>query len=282
MTVVVNGHLVSRDGTRLFWQAWVPASPRAALALVHGLAEHSGRYDHIGRHLAARGLATYALDYRGHGKSGGRRVHVASFDEYVEDVLGLLALVGERHPPLPRFLMGHSQGGLIALLCVLRHPQGIRGAIVSAPLVAAHPAVQPAWPMRAAAAVLLRLAPAFLVANPVDSRILSHDRAVGEAYDRDPLVSHRVSSAWFAAMGRAQAEVRRRAAELAVPALVMSSGDDRLVDPDAVDAWARTAPAGRVDHARWDGLYHEMLNEPPPLVTPVFARIDQWLDAQLR
>jgi lysophospholipase len=248
------------------------------MAIVQGLAEHAGRYDEMGRHLAALGFAVYAVDYRGHGRSDGRRVHVSSFDEYVDDAAALVALVKDRHPALPGFVLGHSQGGLIALLLVLRQPEGQEGVIVSSPLLGVHPAAKPGRIMRALAAILQRVAPGLILPNPLDARILSHDAAVGEAYDRDPLVSHAVSAGWFAALGRAQEEARSGAARLRVPALVMSSGDDRLVDPGAAATWSAAAPAGLVDYVRWDGLFHEMFNEPPALRAPVLARIDAWLD----
>jgi alpha-beta hydrolase superfamily lysophospholipase len=277
-----QGRFVSKDGTSLFWRSWVPeAPPRAAIAIVHGLAEHAGRYDHVGRHLARRGCAVYAIDYRGHGQSAGRRVHVDAFDEYVDDVGSLVALVKEKHPALPCFLLGHSQGGLIALLFVLRRPETLAGAIVSAPLLGVHPAARPGAVMKALAALLLRVAPRLVMPNPLDARLLSHDPAVGQAYDRDPLVSHAVSAGWFAALKQAQAEARAAASRLRVPTLVMSSGDDRIVDPAAAAAFAAAAPAGLVDYVRWPGLYHEMLNEPEALRAPVIARIEAWLDARL-
>jgi acylglycerol lipase len=277
-----QGRLASKDGTSLFWRSWVPESPpRAAIAIVHGLAEHVGRYDHVGRHLALRGCAVYAVDYRGHGQSAGRRVHVDAFDEYVDDVGSLVALVKEKHPALSCFLLGHSQGGLITLLYVLRRPEGLAGAIVSAPLLGVHPAARPGLVMKALARLLLRLAPRLVVPNPLDAHLLSHDVAVGQAYDRDPLVSHAVSAGWFAALKQAQAEALAAASRLGVPTLVMSSGDDRIVDPEAAAAFAAAAPPGRVDYVRWPGLYHEMLNEPETLRAPVLARIDSWLDARL-
>jgi acylglycerol lipase len=276
-----EGRLVSRDGTRLSWRSWVPERPRAAVAVVHGLAEHAGRYDHVGRHLADRGFAVYALDYRGHGKSEGRRVHVASFDEYLDDVAALRGLVKDRHPMLPHFLLGHSQGGLIVLLLVLRQPEGVDGALVSSPLLGVHPAARPGRIMRALAALLERVAPALIVPNPLDARILSHDPMIAASYDADPLVSHAVSAGWFAALRRAQGEVNDAASRLRTPTLIMSSGDDRLVDPSAAAAWAAAAPASLVEYVRWDGLFHEMLNEPPERRAPVLARIDAWLDARL-
>ena len=275
-----EGRLTSADGASLYWRSWQPEKPRAAIGVVHGLAEHAGRYDHVGRHLAAREFAVYAVDYRGHGRSEGPRVHVPSFDRYVEDVAALMSLVAERHPPLPRFLLGHSQGGLITLLCTLRL-SGLAGAIVSAPLLGVHPSARPGAVMRLLAAILLRIAPGLVVRNPLDARLLSHDPAVGEAYDRDPLVSHSVSAGWFAALRRAQAEAFASAGRLPVPILMMSSGDDRIVDPDTALEFAQAAPAGQVEYVRWPGLYHEMLNEPEALRAPVLARIDEWLEARL-
>jgi lysophospholipase len=133
--------------------------------------------------------------------------------------------------------------------------------------------------MRAAARLLLRVAPRLPLPTHVDARTLSRDPAVVEAYARDPLVSHAASAGWLDAVERAQRHVRDRAALLRVPALVMASGEDRLVDADAIRQLALSAPAAFVHFVWWDGYFHEMLNDVGK--ERVTARIVSWLDERL-
>jgi acylglycerol lipase len=274
-----EGRVAGEGGLSLYWQAWLPARPRVALLFVHGLGEHSGRYQHPGRYFAPRGFACYALDYRGHGKSSGPRVHVHSIDEFVSDVRAVHALVRERHPGLAAFVVGHSQGGLVVLRYALRHPEGIPGIVVNSPLLAIHPSSAPSAALRLVGRVLLAAAPGLLVPNGVDPRLVSRDPAEVEAYVSDPLVSTKVSAAWFAAVGRAQAEVRAEAGTLRVPALVMAASGDRLTDPDVTRRFAQDAPSGLLEFVCWEGLYHETFNEPEK--EQVFRRMETWLEARL-
>lgn len=275
----VEGTLESDDGLRLFWRAWVPSAPRALLLLVHGLAEHSGRYDHVAAYFAERGYACYAVDYRGHGKSPGPRVHVSHFDLYVGDVRALQRLAMGRHPGLPAFVVGHSQGGLVALHHAFRHASGLRGLVLSSPFLAVHPDSAPPRVKRLGAHVLARLYPPIVLRNPLDVTWLSRDPAVGEAYARDPLVSRKVSPGWFRAVRQAQREILPRAALLPVPALIMAGSGDRLVDPHTIRRWAEQAPADRVEFVWWDGLYHELFNE--TVKEAVLARVESWLERRL-
>jgi acylglycerol lipase len=277
---VVEGTLRTADGLDLFWRGWLPRSPRAVVVIVHGLAEHSGRYGHVGRHFAARGWAAYALDARAHGRSPGPKVHVAGFEDFLEDVRSTLAFARERHPDRPVFLLGHSQGGLVVLQYALRHPEGLPGIVVTSPFLGAHPSVRPSAAFRLALAALLRLAPRLLLPSGVDPGRISRDPEVVKAYVQDPLVSRRVSPAWYAALRRAQTEVRAGAARLEVPCLILASPDETLVDPQAVRRFVAEASAARVASSWWAGLRHELLNEPEREL--VLARIDEWLDARLR
>jgi lysophospholipase len=272
-----EGWTRSADGTALFWRAWRGPSPRAAAAIVHGLAEHSGRYDHVGAFLAARGYDCWAGDCRGHGLSPGPRVHVADFTRYVEDAGAFAALAGAAGRPA--FLIGHSQGGLVALLRALRHPGGLAGVVASSPYLAVHPASAPSLLKLAAASVLLRVGPGFLVPSGIDTRLLSHDPQVERDYRADPLVSRKVSPAWFRAARAAQDELRGGAARLAVPALVMAAGGDRLVDPAAIRAWAQETHAAPVAFVEWPEMLHELLNE--VVREEVLARVAGWMDERL-
>lgn len=268
-----EGWTRSADGTALFWRSWRTASPRAEAAIVHGLGEHSGRYDHVGQFLAARGIECWAGDCRGHGLSPGPRVHVDDFGAYAEDAGAFLDLASAAGRPL--FLIGHSQGGLVALLRALRRPEGLRGVVVSSPFVAAHSAAAPSALRLAGLAVLFRLAPSFVTRTGLDTSALSHDPEVEKQYVADPLVSKKVSAGWYRAARAAQEEVNLGAPRFAVPVLVMASGDDRLVDPAAVRGWAERAPRDRVTYVEWPGMYHEMFNEIGK--ERVLERVAEWI-----
>jgi acylglycerol lipase len=273
-----EGHETTPGG-RLYWQAWSPARPRAALLLVHGLAEHSGRYAHVARRFAACGYASVGLDYRGHGCSPGPRVHIESFDAWCDDVAAGLALARRMHPGLPVVPVGHSQGGLLVLLQALRDPDARPCTVVSSPLLGVAPPSRPGTALRLASRVLLRVAPRLLVPNKVNADWLSHDPAVGRAYGDDPLVSHKVSAGWHRALQRAMSSAHAQAGRWASPLLVLSSHGDHIVDAQAVAAWVARTPTGTVDAAYWDDLHHELFNETRN--EEVFAVVEKWLDGRL-
>ena len=274
-----EGQLASGDGLALSYRAWLPASERAAVLIVHGLGEHSGRYDHVARHLVALGYACYAFDYRGHGRSAGRRAHVYRFGEYLADVAAMRALLLAAHPRSPLVLLGHSQGGLIVLLAALTAPAGVAAVVASSPFLGIHPASRPSKPLAAAARVLSRTLPKLHIASGLDTKLLSRDPEVVAAYEADPLVTSKVSARWFTEVSAAHARALALAPTLKVPALVMQSGADRLVDPAATRRWAAAAPRELVEYVEWGGLYHEMLNEPEK--AQVLAHIETWLAARL-
>jgi len=118
-------------GNRLFRREWLPADPERVLLLVHGLAEHSGRYEHVGAWFAARGCVVHAYDQQGHGKSAGIRGHVRRFSDYLDDLELMLRFVRERHPELPVFLVGHSMGGLVVASFARERGPEVAGAVTS-------------------------------------------------------------------------------------------------------------------------------------------------------
>jgi len=263
-------------GPALFGQSWRPmAPPHAAVLVVHGLAEHSGRYAATAAALADAGFAVHAVDYRGHGRSEGGRVHVDRIEDYVADVRAALEEVRRRPPARPLFILGHSQGGLIALKLALEDPGAIDGLVVTSPFLAVHPSSRPSAFIRVLAALMLRVAPWVPMPTHIDVHLLSRDPAVGEAYARDPLVSHAASAGWLRAVGRAQRELRASAARLRVPTLIMASSDDRLVDPEAIRQFAGEAAPDVVEFVWWDGFFHEMLNDVGR--EHVLARTLDWL-----
>jgi lysophospholipase len=187
--------------------------------------------------------------------------------------------VGEEHPGLPLFLVGHSQGGLIVLAYALGRPGGLAGVIASSPFLGLHPQTRPGRFLHAAALLLARLRPRVLLASKLDPRKLSRDPAVVAAYSADPLVSRAVSTRWFAEVLAAQERVHAGAAGFARPALVMVAGADLVVDSEAARRWAEGAPRDLVQFVGWDGLYHELFNEPER--EGVFRRMEEWLEGRL-
>lgn len=262
----------SPDGTMLLRRRWAARGPAwASVLLVHGIAEHGGRYERTGSLLAEAGLDVQAYDLRGHGRSGGRAVWVDFWDRYLDDVAWQLAAL--RETGRPTLLFGHSMGGLIALTYAESDRPEPDTLVLSAPAISA---AIPRWQWLAAP-LLGRVLPTLVIANPFDVGQLAHDPTVGEAYDADPLVRRgttaRLGMEFFAAMKRSRRDLGR----LRVPTLVIHGGEDTLVLPAVSEPLARLPGVVR---RVYPGLRHETLNEPqgPAIVTEIVT----WARERLR
>jgi alpha-beta hydrolase superfamily lysophospholipase len=271
------------DGLDLHCRSWTPANPCGVIVIVHGLAEHGGRFHETAEFFAAQGWVVFAGDLRGHGLSpdapGGGRVHVRQFTDYFMDVEAFTDVARQANESLPLFLLGHSMGGLIAISYLLQNPADMAGAVISSPALGTHPDFRPQLMLRLLVGLLSRLAPRARFASDLDSSALSRDPAVVRAYLEDPLVSHKVSARWYAEIMKAIKLTHARAGALRTPVLLMQSGADRLVDPAAPGRWTAAAPEGLVELVSWEGFYHEMFNEPGK--DAVRARALAWLRERL-
>jgi alpha-beta hydrolase superfamily lysophospholipase len=271
------------DGLDLHCRAWIPEHPRAALVMVHGLAEHGGRYRETAGFFAAHGFAVAAGDLRGHGLSpdspGGGRVHVQRFEDYLQDAAAFIAAGRQAAPGQALYLLGHSMGGLITLSYLLRNPADVDGAIVSSPALGTHPDFKPPWVLRLLVGLLSRVAPRARFPSDLDTEAISRDPEVVRAYAEDPLVSNKVSARWYVEIVKAMKRAHAEAPMLRRPLLLMQSGSDRLVDPAATERWSAAAPSDCIEFVRWPGFYHEMFNEPEK--EKVRARALAWLEARL-
>lgn len=261
----------------IFVREWAPdGETRAAVGLIHGLGEHTGRYQQAAGRLTAAGYALMGPDLPGHGRSGGPR-GFTSFDEISGEIDHLLTEIRQRYPEKPVFLYGHSMGGAAVLDYVLRRRPALRGAIVTSPGLAAGESVAAAKVFLAK--VMARVMPAFSMSNGLDRNNLSHDQAVIEAYQRDPLVHDRISARLgFDILTRGEGLIEQ-AKDFPVPLLLMQGSADHIVSAAAVSRFAAAVPPDKLTFQMWEGLYHELHNEPQN--EQVFQTILNWLDQQL-
>lgn len=244
----------------LFTRQWVlSATPRARLLIVHGYAEHCGRYDTLASALNAAGIAVYSYDQRGHGKSPGKRGRVSDFSELANDLAAQVDAVAEQAEGAPLFLLGHSMGGLVAVKYLAAREHAVAGCIISSPLLAI-PDNVPAWKLRLSG-VLGNFAP-WLPVDRVDSGSISRDPAAVRAYAADPLVYHgsirAQTGAQLVAAIRATALLASR---ITCPLLVLHGTADRLA-PFAGGQRLYEAASSPDKECYWDeGGYHELLND---------------------
>lgn len=264
-------------GGRVFWRAWLPGEPaRGVIALSHGVAEHSGRYEHVGNRLADNGFAVYALDHIGHGRSAGSKANIGSIDAAADNLASLLEHASQRQPGVPRFVLGHSMGSLITLYLATRGPLEVAGVAISAPPldIPAVPALQ-----RLFAPLLSRWAPNLGVLQ-LDSSMISRDPEVVRAYDSDPLTYRgKLPARTGAEILRATEAVRTHLDRLTATTLVLHGTADALAAPSSADTIEKQAGAKDLTVIRYPGLYHEVFNEPEQ--DRVLTDLTDWLDKHL-
>jgi alpha-beta hydrolase superfamily lysophospholipase len=272
-----EANLKSKDGIDLFVRGWEPENkPKAIVALIHGLGEHTGRYQHVARAMTDAGYVFAGFDLRGHGKSGGIRGHFPSWDAVLEDIKDFFIFLTQRYPNLPQFLYGHSLGGLIVLTYALKKKKGLKGVIASSAGLRSPTHEQKVKVMLAKA--LGSLAPAMLIPSGLDSTLLSHDPDVIRAYNNDPLVHDRISLGFGKDGLKATDYVWSHAHEFSVPLLLMHGAADRNTYPHGSADFAKLAAKNNPDVTLklWDGMYHEIHNEPEK--QQVFQLIVDWLN----
>ena len=264
-----TAQLMATDGVGLLTRHWPCETPLARVLIVHGIGEHSGRYEHVGEFLVEQGFDVFAFDQRGHGASGGNRMDLESFEEFLDD---LEVVLGETQSELPMVIYGHSMGALIATSYGASQRPQPDLYVLSAPALDAEVPMA----LRLAVRAMNRIRPGTYLPNSIKAEQISRDPSVGEKYFADPLVQTK-ATARFGAIFLAQLDsIKGQINRLTTPTLVIHGADDELVPPHAA---APLAALPDVERKLFPGLRHETHNEPEK--DAVLGFVATWLKSQL-
>ena len=266
------------EGLAFQSRSWEPeGGRRGVLVLLHGLGEHTGRYEAVGRRLAESHYALAGFDMRGHGLSAGPRGHTPGYDVLLDDVSEFVDQVRLRFARSPLFLYGHSLGGNLALNFAMRRSPEIQGVIATSPWLRV--AFEPPPAKLLLARVLDWMAPAFTQEWGLETEALSHDVQTVDGYDVDPLVHGRISARLYLTVAAAGRWALEHAGSFPLPLLLMHGSADQVTSPQASREFA--ARAGKaVTWRLWDGLFHELHNEVSR--DEVLDFVVGWLDGELQ
>ncbi|GAB4526557.1 MAG: monoacylglycerol lipase [Anaerolineales bacterium] len=272
-----EGSFESSDGLKMYYQAWLPEDARrGVVCIVHGIGEHSGRYANVVNVLVPAGFAVYGMDNRGHGRSEGVRGGLPAWAALHTDLGQSLAMVRQAQPDVPLFLMGHSLGGLIVLGYALRHSDGLRGVVASAPSLQSK-GISPL--LMALARLLSRVTPNLTMKTGLDASAISRDPAVVQAYVNDPLV-HALATPRMATESEAEmAWVNARAGQWQLPLLMLHGDADRLVPLEGTRTFFEQAPVEDKTLHVYPGGFHESHNDLHK--EQAIGDILAWLEAHL-
>ena len=265
-------------GVSIVYDVWTPDTPaRGVVILAHGYGEHARRYDHVARHFGEAGLATYALDHRGHGRAGGKRVRVRDMGEYVCDYRTLVTTATAENPGVTRIVLGHSMGGGIAFAYGVQYPDEYDLMVLSGPAIAAHTGVSRAKALlgKAVGSILPDLP-----IESIDADLVSRDPVVVADYKADPLVYRgKIPAGIGKALLLVGETMPKRAPGITAPLLVVHGEDDQLVAAEGSRRLVECVGSKDCELKVYPELYHEVFNEPER--DRVLDDVTSWILARL-
>lgn len=268
------------NGVMLHRTKWLSeGNSKAAVVLVHGQGEHSGRYAYAAKALNAQGFDVFSGDLPGHGRSGGRRGHIRRFEEYLAALAAWIEEAQEHAAGRPLFLFGHSFGGLIAA----RYAQTAADASRLAGLVLSSPAFRikfpiPRWKQNMGL-YLDHLLPMLRLPSGLDQQRATRNEEIARAAAQDPLMVYKVSVRFYNEMLRAQAAALAEAGRIRLPLLLLHGADDEIIAPEESLVFGQRVSSPDKEVRLLPGLHHEIINEPER--DDVLREITGWMDARL-
>lgn len=257
---------------------WEKEPLKGAIVLVHGAAEHHGRYGHVVQALNEHGYQVWAGDLPGWGRSQGLKGHIDSFEEYLITIKRWVERARSHLPEeLPLYLLGHSMGGLAAVRFVERYgAQHLAGLILSSPCLQLK-IEPPSWKV-SLAGCLDQIWPTLRIANGITPGMVARDDVIRTQYKTDPLNYSKVSVRWFNELLRAMDAAWKERNQIQLPTLIMQAGADLLVNPAAVAEFAQGLTTPDKQYIEYPGFYHEIFNEAER--EQVLSDLTEWLGRQ--
>ncbi len=272
----IKGQFKTPDKLILFYQAWVPDNPRETLVIVHGLGEHSSRYELVARYFAGRGIAVYTYDQRGHGRSQGQKGHIMAFNDYLMDLESFRKDILSNQAPL---LLGHSLGGLVAIQFAIEHPDSVKGLIISSPPLKLK--LKISWCKTTLLKIINVFHPSFTFLDDVIvTHELSHDIEVCRAYDNDEFTHRYRSARFFVEFLRVCEDTSKYPERLRVPTLFLFGTDDKLISTEEIEKFYAASKAPMKEIRSYQGYYHEILNETGK--EAVLKDIEEWIESLIK
>jgi lysophospholipase len=273
-----EGFFTAKDHLRLFWTSDLPDAPRAHVAVIHGYADHIGRYRPVTEALTADGFAVHGLDYRGHGRADGRRGYCDKWPDYVEDLALFWDRVRKAAGGQKAFLLAHSHGALMAIHLLARgNLEGLTGVVLSAPYLKL--AIIPPATKVLAARLVGKVVPWLPIQNELKPEDLTRDVAIQNATRNDPLYIRTVTPRWFVESTQAQLEAMAQAIRVTSPIFIFCGSEDGVAAPAAARSFFETVGSSDKKFKEYPGMRHEPLNEVGR--EEVFRDISNWISAHL-
>ncbi len=272
-----EGSFEGIGGEKIFFQFFKPKAYNNVVIYVHSMGEHSGRYLFPIEYFVDRKVAFYGLDHRGHGRSTGKRGHIDSFSDYLDDLSTFVNIVRKREGDKRFFIMGHGLGGLIIVRYIEEHPDLFAGAIISSAALKLRHTVSPF--MAYVGDKLSRYLPRFSLTNEIDPVNLSHDKDVVKKYMEDDLVHNKVTARFFTECSSAMKVAFHKAETVTLPFLIMHAGADQVVSPDGSKRFFDAIASTDKKLSIYSGMYHEILNELERVA--VYKDIEKWIGPRL-
>ena len=268
-----DGKLAVGGGIELYMSKNIVENPRAVVIIVHGICEHSGRYDYVAAKFNTFGYSVCRFDIRGHGRSGGDRAYVNDFNEFIDDTAKIVDMVKKGNPKIPVFMLGHSMGGFIAVAYGVKYPGRLAGQVLSGGALFLQPM------LAGLEGVDFSSSARNPIANSLSDQV-SRDPKVVQTYKDDPLnLKEFTTQLMSETFIRGARWLMNNNGSYTYPCLILCGSADKIVTPDASKYFYEHAGSKDKQLKVYEGLYHEIMNEPEK--DTVLEDIHQWIEKRL-